>query len=146
MKKKNKIFLLCIGVLIWGMGIPVMADTASRKANLKSSGSINFENGEVYVTASDLIYLADEIDNLENTYKRMSIDALNEIGTFFLSDGTTVNNSSGNEMDTDEEKSGVAFGKIIEGIKNHNLLTACHKSRLRIRKGICCFTNHRRNK
>lgn len=113
----KKIVMLCVGILILSMGVPVMADTSSRRANLKSRGSINFENGTVYVSASDLIYLADEIDNLENTYKRTSIDALNDIGTFFLSDGTAVNDSAGNEIDTDEEKSDMAFGKIIEGIK-----------------------------
>ena len=139
MNSKKKIFGLCIGVLILGMGMPVMADTTSRKANLKSTGSINFENGAVYVTASDLIYLADEIDNLENTYKRTSIDALNDIGTFFLSDGTTVNDSAGNVIDTDEEKSGVAFGKIIEGIKKSQSVDSLLQTQATDKEGNLLF-------
>ena len=139
MNSKKKIFWLYIAVLILGMGMPVMADTTSRKANLKSTGSINFENGAVYVTASDLIYLADEIDNLENTYKRTSIDALNDIGTFFLSDGTTVNDSAGNVIDTDEEKSGVAFGKIIEGIKKSQSVDSLSQTQATDKEGNLLF-------
>lgn len=116
--KKLKIGLL-LGACILGLGLPnaAMAENSSRRGNIKSTGNINFGNGKVYLTSSDLTYLADEIDHLENTYKSITVSALNEIGTFFLNDGTIVNDAAQNEADTEEEKQALAFGKITEGIQ-----------------------------
>lgn len=116
-KKVKFISISCICLL--GICVPmfVMAQPPSRKANIKSSGNINFNNGEVFFASSDLMYLADEIDHLENTYKQTTVSALNDIGTFFLQDGTLVYDMERNEADTEEEKSALSFGAITEGIK-----------------------------
>ena len=118
-RRKNKIVIgLCACIL--GISLPAiaMAETSSRRANIKSTGNIDFGNGEVYIASSDLVYLADEIDNLEDTYKTETVNALNDIGTFFLNDGTAVRNINQNEADLDDEKAALSFGKIMEGIRS----------------------------
>lgn len=115
---KKKIGIM-LGICILGISIPMvaMAETSLRRANIKSKGNIDYENGKVYFAASDLTYLADEIDHLENKYKSTIVNALNEIGTFFLKDGTVINDRSRNEVNTEEEKASLAFGSITEGIR-----------------------------
>ncbi len=115
--KKIK-FLTGVCVLALGMGMPVMAENSFRRANIKSTGSIDFEDGKVSIDSSDLHYLADEIDTLENTYKTTMVDALNSIGTYFKNDGSITYDSGQNEADTEEEKSNLIFGNIMDGIKN----------------------------
>lgn len=117
MNKRKISALIGISICVLGISVPAIAETSSRRANIKSSGNLDFENGTVYIASSDLTYLADEIDNLEDTYKQTTVDALNDIGTYFLPDGTIVNDDLKNEVDTDEEKSALAFGKITEGIR-----------------------------
>ena len=125
MSRKNKkiLFIIsCVCVCIMGIAMPVIANTSSRRANIKSTGNLDFENGKVYFAASDLTYLADEIDYLEDTYKQTTVDALNDVGTYFLNDGTITYDFSFNEVDTDEEKSALSFGKITEGIRKSQSL------------------------
>lgn len=115
----NKIrmgFLIVICISIMSISIPVLADTSSRQENIKSRGILEFESGKIYFDSSDLTYLADEIDNLENTYKQATVGALNNIGTYFFNDGTITYDFSYNEVDTNEEKSELSFAKIIDGI------------------------------
>lgn len=109
---------ILVGVCILGLSSSaiVMAETSNRRANIKSQGNIEFGDGEVYIASSDLIYLADEIDTLENTYKQRTVDALNHIGTFFLQDGSIVYDAALNEVDEEEEKTALSFGTIVEGI------------------------------
>ena len=92
------------------------ASDPNRRNKIKSSGNIKFENGEVYVTAEDFIYLADEIDHLESTYKCNLVDALNAIGTYFKSDGTITQDSGQNEVTSDELKTNLSFGDLKRGI------------------------------
>ena len=118
-KKKIKyVTICCICACVMGIGMPVIANTSSRRANIKSTGNLDFENGKVYFASSDLTYLADEIDHLEDTYKQTTVDALNEVGTYFFNDGTITHDFSLNEVDTSEEKSALSFAKITDGIKN----------------------------
>ena len=88
----------------------------SRKSLIESKGNISFENGKVYFSAKDLVSLAEEIDNLENSYKCNLVDALNQIGTYFKKDGTIVYDSSQNEVEQDEVKRAISLGCIKQGI------------------------------
>lgn len=137
---KKKMWIL-VGIVVCGLGIsmPVMADTVSRRDKIKSSGSLNYGNGAVRIESSDLIYLADEIDNLENTYKQTSIDALNDIGTFFKSDGTIVNDRGKNEVDTEEKKSRLSFEKIIKGIKESQSVDSLLRTQAKNKNGEPLF-------
>lgn len=137
----NKKIIILIGIVVCflGISVPAMAETTSRRANIKSFGNLDFDNGTVYFTSSDLIYLADEIDNLEDTYKQTSVDALNAVGTFFLSDGTIVNNCEQNEVDTDEKKSALSFESILEGIKKSQSLDSLSQTQVTDKDGNLLF-------
>lgn len=139
MSKKSIIFLTGVCICILGVSVPAMAETTSRRANIKSSGNLDFDNGTVYFTSSDLTYLADEIDNLEDTYKQTSVDALNDVGTFFLSDGTIVNDREQNEVDTDEKKSALSFGSILEGIKKSQSIDSLSQTQVLDKDGNPLF-------
>lgn len=94
----------------------VNAENKKRKEQIVSTGNFKFENGNVYITASDFLYLADEIDRLESTYKCNLIDALNNIGTYFKADGSITYDSSKNEIHSEEAKTSISFGNIKQGI------------------------------
>lgn len=119
MKKiwKKTIFTLCsILFLMSNMKTEVNAQNLNRRNEIKSRGNIKFENGEVYITSSDLVYLADEIDILEKTYKCNLVDALNSIGTYFRNEGSITYDAGQNEVNSEESKQKLSFGNIKQGI------------------------------
>jgi len=106
-------------VIIFGLSwvkIDVNAQGLKRRNEIKSTGNLKFENGEVYVTASDFVYLADEIDKLESIYKCNLVNILNSINTYFKSDGSISHDSSQNEINNDELKTNLSFAYIKQGI------------------------------
>ena len=134
--------VILVGICIVGISLPIVAkaDTSSRRANIKSTGNIEFKNGEVSIASSDLIYLADEIDSLENTYKQTIVDALNDIGTFFLKDGSSVNDAARNEVDEEEEKAALSFGTIVEGIRKSQSVEGLDQHRAAIADNLSAGT------
>ncbi|MCM1388125.1 MAG: hypothetical protein NC231_12415 [Bacillus sp. (in: Bacteria)] len=54
-----------------------------RREKIKSCGIIDYAGGTVVLDSTDLIYLADEIDELEAIYKQEILQALNEINTYY---------------------------------------------------------------
>ena len=113
---KYFLYILSVIVLLSFIKTDVKASNLNRRDSIKSSGNINFESGEVYVTADDFIYLADEIDHLERTYKCNLVDALNLIGTYFRIDGTITQDSGQNEVNNEDLKTNLSFGDIKRGI------------------------------
>ena len=119
MKITRNLRKIILGVIcVLGVCTPllVMADGNIRREHIKSKGKLDFENGSVVIDSADLLYLADQVDELESTYKITVIDALNEIGTYFKNDGSTSVDVTVNEVDTEEEKKNLSFGNIKEGI------------------------------
>lgn len=104
------------------MVLPVQA--APRKEKLQSKGSINFEQGKVFISSKDLYYLADQIDSLEETYKKNTINALNTIGTYFKKDGSIIHVVEGNEVIEDADKTGINLSQIIQGIKESQSISS----------------------
>lgn len=94
----------------------LLADGIGRRDSIKSKGKIDFDNGTVVLDSADLLYLAEQVDDLESTYKVNIVDALNRIGTYFRNDGSIVVDASVNEVDTEEEKKNLSFGNMKEGI------------------------------
>ena len=88
-----------------------------RKDAIQSKGRISFEEGVVLINANDLLYLADEIDLLESTYKCNLVDALGSIGTYFKTDGTVTYDKNQQEVNTTELKTMLSIGNIIQGIQ-----------------------------
>ena len=117
--QKGKVILFLFVLLgsILGFDSKAFAEQKSRSNNIKSMGSISYDEGKVYVTADDFRYLANEVDKLEQKYKILSVNALNEIGTFFKKDGAIVYDKSASEVNTEEDKTGLSFGQILNGIK-----------------------------
>ena len=115
-KKLRFCFLGILAILVVSTPMVVLADSMSRRNKIQSRGKIDFEEGRVVVDSTDLIYLADEIDILEKTYKVTIVDTLNRIGTYFLKNGSLTNDSESNEVVTEEEKMDLPFGNIKNGI------------------------------
>ena len=92
------------------------AGTPKRKEQIISKGNFQFQGGKVYITASDFIYLADEIDHLESNYKCNLVEALNSIGTYFKADGSVTYDNNQNETDSEEAKVKLGFQNILQGI------------------------------
>lgn len=108
--------------IISNLKIELHAGSLNRRDEIKSKGNLKFENGEVFVTSSDLLYLADEIDALESSYKCNLVDALNVIGTYFKNDGSITYDSNQNEVNNTELKTNLSFGSIKQGILNSQSL------------------------
>lgn len=117
--KKSKIIYSFIAVLViaGGLGICVKAQPDKRSANIKSSGIFEFDNGAAVIDTSDLTYLADEIDLLEDTYKTGTVKALNEIDTYFKADGSTTHIADENALNY-ENASVLPYNAILSGILN----------------------------
>lgn len=97
------------------VGTVSKAQTEKRAGNIKSKGVFDYDNGTVVIDASDLVYLADEIDLLEETYKKETVNALSEMNTYFMLDNSTTHNPD--ESNLDQESSSVLpFHSIIDGI------------------------------
>lgn len=63
-------------------------DFADKRRNLLTShGSINYDNGKVVADTANLFTLADKTDALEKAYSTAACHALNNIGTFFNTEG-----------------------------------------------------------
>lgn len=133
---RRTVLVLCGMLCLWSyMKTDVNAQNLSRRNEIKSKGNIKFENGEVFVTASDLFYLADEIDVLESTYKCNLIDALNSIGTYFKNDGAITYESSQNEINTEELKTNLSFGNIKQGILSSQSVGSLFQTQAADREG-----------
>ena len=85
------------------------------KAGLNSKGIINYDSGKVVFDSSDLVKLADEIDNLDTGYKYEAVSALSKINTFFKADGTIVHDKP-DETISPENVSKFTIAQICEGI------------------------------
>lgn len=95
---------MTVCTLVLSFSMVATATTTSRKANLKSYGTIQMEkqDGTVkgVIAAADMEYLADEIDNLENTYKCKTLEGLNGINTYFKADGSVTHNAAESAITT----------------------------------------------
>lgn len=116
--KKIYIFLAVIFLTgLIGINPTVSAKTEKRSANIKSKGIIDFKNGTAVIDFSDLTYLADEIDLLEDTYKGKTVDALSQISMYFNMDGTTTHDQNQSNLAI-ENASILPFSVITDGIIN----------------------------
>ncbi len=61
---------------------------AARRNRIQSKGTIDYAGGTIILDASDLKFLADEVDMLENAYKISTAQALNQMGTYFTADAS----------------------------------------------------------
>ena len=93
----------------------VSENKGTLRDSLNSKGIINYDSGKVVFDSSDLVKLADEIDNLDTGYKYEAVSALNSISTYFKADGTIVHDNEG-EMILPEYASKLTVAQICKGI------------------------------
>lgn len=99
--------------------LPVWPDADNldgiRRGNIKSRGIIDYAGGQVIIDASDLTYLADEIDALEAAYKLNTVAALNRMGTYYMQDGSITHDESAETLPL-ESAVNLSFDEIYEGV------------------------------
>lgn len=83
-----------------------------RSERIRSKGTLDYGNGTLILKAADLRYLAEEIDELEKTYKAETLLALNQIHTYFNEDGSVTHE----QKSTDP--SSLTFLQLKNGILN----------------------------
>lgn len=116
-KKLIKFYLLTgiFFVTAIAIGITATASGNGRKEQIRSKGIIDYAGGTIVIDSSDLTYLADEIDDLESAYKTQTVRALNSIGSYFCTDGTTVYKKEEETLPV-EQAVNLSFQSIYEGI------------------------------
>lgn len=116
MKKKKICITICtVLMLVAILGTSALAEGGARRDNIKSYGNIDVHNGAAVIYSSDFVYLADEIDTLENVYKTNTVAALNNIGTYYDSNGAVTHNQD-EEGITDEAAINLSFSQIYSGV------------------------------
>ena len=117
--RKKFLHYAAVGVLSASLiGGTVYADNTGRSSRINSSGILHFQNGDdasqsVHLDASDLMILANEIDNLETEYKSGILTRLNGIGTYFDGEGNFTH-----ENHTTENPNLLIFSQLLDGISN----------------------------
>ena len=108
------IALICVSIA----GGSVMAEDGeyNRRKEINSKGVIDYSNRAVVLDSSDFIYLADEIDDLERTYKSKTVEALNRINTFYTSvNGDISHHPEDNNVSADAATE-LSFNDLYQGI------------------------------
>lgn len=90
---------------------------AKRRDDIESKGVIDYGDSMIVIDSSDFTYLADEIDDLELSYKSNTFQALNEIGTYFNANGAYTHNEEEGTL-TEEYSGNLSFDNLFEGILN----------------------------
>lgn len=116
LKKCKVIFGIIIIIISAGIiGAKATAQTKNRAANIKSTGNFDYGNGTVVISSEDLVYLANEIDLLEDTYKTETVKALDQMGTYFTSDSLPTHNMGEDNLPYSDANL-LPFSAIINGI------------------------------
>lgn len=82
-----------------------------RRNGLQSRGIIDYDNGKVVISATDLTHMADGIDRLENDYVSAAVSALGRIGTYLDGSGNI-----GHSETSDGDSVLYSCDRIKEGI------------------------------
>ena len=82
-----------------------------RKNKVKSKGMIDYAGGTVVINSADIIYIANEMDVFESTYKYLILKYLNDIHTYMTADGSVTHNAA----DSDDSYF-PTLGQLIKGI------------------------------
>lgn len=110
-RKKLLGMIVAILVCITVVGSTVYASEEQRRDGITSRGAINYDHGRVVIDSADLITLADEMDELEISYKNHVTNALASIGTYVQQDGSISHESW---ADIDSQK--VAFRNLVSAV------------------------------
>lgn len=128
------------------IGANVSVAGKARRDDIRSKGVVNYGNGTVVLNSSDLIRLANEIDDLEYEYKANVVDALNGIGTFFKPNGSVTHDEQDEATVLPQFAAGLTFDAIYQGIKQSQSvdhLAASPATKNNISAGAAAWVNGR---
>lgn len=115
MRDMDKRKLLCVGAAILVcttvIGGKVCAAEVKRRDGIDSRGIINYDDGKVVIDSADLVALADEMDDLELSFKVGIADALAKIRTYIQPDG-----SISHDVKADIDPQQIVFGSLTDAI------------------------------
>lgn len=118
-KMKNFGTLIATSLIcVCTVGGSVLAEDGeyNRSSRIASKGVFEYSNNAVVLDSSDLIYLANEIDDLEREYKSATMEALNRISTFYAStDGDISHDYDDNNVSSDTAAE-LSFNDLYQGI------------------------------
>ena len=115
--KGLKVIILIVMVCSGIIGLSAQAeDKYSRKQHIESKGILDYANGTVVIDSADLIYLASEIDELERAYKVATVDALNQISTYYASSNGDISYDSEDNNVPSDEAAVLSFNDLYKGI------------------------------
>lgn len=108
------ISLLCVCIV--GGGVLAEDGEYNRRSRIASKGVINYSDSTVVLDSSDLAYLADEIDELERSYKSSTMEALNRIGTFYVSTDGDISHAQEDNHVSPDMAAELKFSDLYHGI------------------------------
>lgn len=112
MRNKKKFFVLTVCCCTVFIGSTVSASANQRRNEIQSQGIINYDNGKVLVDTTDLLLLAEQMDDLELSFKEGLIDGLAGIGTYIQEDGSIDYDNKSEDIDPQQ----IVYSALTEGI------------------------------
>lgn len=112
MRNKKKLFILaiCCGTVF--IGSTVSAYENRRRDAIQSQGIIDYDNGKVFIDTADLILLAEQMDDLEISFKKELADGLAQIGTYIQEDGSIDHDNKWEDVDPQQ----ITYRALTTGI------------------------------
>lgn len=108
------ITLICFCIV--GGSVLAEGRDSGRSSRIASRGVLDYENGKVVIDSADLLYLADQIDGLENAYKSATVDALNQIRTYYSSANGDISHDDRENNVPPESAAALSFDDLYKGI------------------------------
>ena len=106
--------VVCAGII--GSSVRAKEGQYNRSSSLLSKGAVEYGDGAVVIDSSDLTYLANQIDDLERAYKIITMDALNQIGTYYASSQGDISHSPDDNHILSDRAVELSFRALHQGI------------------------------
>lgn len=132
---KRKFFILAVCFCTVLIGSTVSASANQRWSTIESRGIIDYDNGRVSVNAADLILLAEQMDDLEISFKEELADGLARIGTYIQEDGSIDHDNKSEDMDPQQ----IAYSALTTGILQSQSVAHLAGIQASDEKGSLCY-------
>lgn len=141
MRNKKKIFILAVCCCTVFIGSTVSASADRRRDEIQSQGIIDYDNGKVLVDAADLILLAEQMDDLEISFKKALADGLAQIGTYIQEDGSIDHDNRSENTDPQQ----IVYSALTEGILTSQSVAHLAGVQASDEKGSICYSREPNN-
>lgn len=106
--------LICVCIV--GGSVLAKEGEYNRGSHIKSRGAVRYADDRMVIDSSDLTYLANEIDDLERSYKSLTVEALNGINTFYASANGEISHEPGDNNVPPDNAAVLSFNDLYQGI------------------------------